>query len=142
MSYRNLRDFVSALEYRGWLKRIEAEVDPELEITEVTDRVSKACGPALLFEKVKGSDMPVLINSVGSYERMAMALGVERFSDISGRIEELLGMIENVPDSMLGKLKMLPKLAELSTYMPKKVKSGPLPRGGRFRSVFGYSSCT
>lgn len=125
MSYRNLRDFVSALEYRGWLKRIEAEVDPELEITEVTDRVSKACGPALFFEKVKGSDMPVLINSVGSYERMAMALGVERFSDISGRIEELLGMIENVPDSMLGKLKMLPKLAELSTYMPKKVKSGP-----------------
>jgi len=125
VSYRNLRDFVSALEYRGWLKRIEAEVDPELEITEVTDRVSKACGPALLFEKVKGSDMPVLINSVGSYERMAMALGVERFSDISGRIEELLGMIENVPDSMLGKLKMLPKLAELSTYMPKKVKSGP-----------------
>ncbi|HOV42780.1 MAG TPA: menaquinone biosynthesis decarboxylase [Syntrophothermus lipocalidus] len=125
MSYRNLRDFVSALEYRGWLKRIEAEVDPELEITEVTDRVSKACGPALLFEKVKGSDMPVLINSVGSYERMAMALGVERFSDISGRIEELLGMIENVPDSMLVKLKMLPKLAELSTYMPKKVKSGP-----------------
>ena len=69
MAYSSLRDFVKELEQVGELKRIKAEVSPDLEITQITDRVSKAEGPALLFEKVNGSDMPLLINAFGSYKR-------------------------------------------------------------------------
>ena len=65
-------------------------MDPELEITEITDRVSKRGGPALLFENVKGSEYPVLINTFGSYHRMAQALGVERLSDIGDEILQFL----------------------------------------------------
>ena len=85
MAFKDLREFIAALESRGLLKRIQTEVDPDLEITEITDRVSKQEGSknvALLFERVKGSDMPVLINAFGSYERMALALGVEKLDDI------------------------------------------------------------
>ena len=67
MAYSSLSDFVKDLEQAGELKRIKAEVAPDLEITQITDRVSKAEGPALLFEKVEGSDMPLLINAFGSY---------------------------------------------------------------------------
>ena len=72
MAYRDLREFIEALESKGLLKRIKTEVDPDLEITEITDRVSKMKGKknvALLFENVKGSQMPVLMNAFGSYER-------------------------------------------------------------------------
>ena len=78
MAYSSLRDFVKELEQAGELKRIKAEVSPNLEITQITDRVSKAEGPALLFENVEGSDMPLLINAFGSYKRMAMALEIGR----------------------------------------------------------------
>ena len=77
MAYKDLREFIAVLEQRGLLKRIQTEVDPHLEITEITDRVSKMSGRknvALLFENVKGSKMPVLMNAFGSYERMALAL--------------------------------------------------------------------
>ena len=77
MAYRDLREFIARLEKAGELRRISAEVDPVLEITEITDRVSKAGGPALLFEKPKGSRIPLLINSVGSARRMNLALEVE-----------------------------------------------------------------
>src|SRR3990167_6711116 len=75
--YKNLREFVDALEKAGELIRISKEVDPVLEITEITDRVSKMSGggKALLFENPKGSKIPVLINAFGSYRRMAMAMG-------------------------------------------------------------------
>ena len=73
MAYSSLRDFVRELERAGELKRVKVEVAPDLEITQITDRVSKEGGPALLFEKVEGSDMPLLINAFGSYKRMAMA---------------------------------------------------------------------
>ena len=69
MAYKDLREYIAALEERGLLKRIAAEVDPELEITEITDRISKLEGEknvALLFENVKGSKMPVLMNAFGS----------------------------------------------------------------------------
>ena len=81
MAFKDLREFIDELEQRGLLKRITAEVDCELEITEITDRVSKMEGEknvALLFENVKGYDMPVLMNAFGSMERMAIALGVEQ----------------------------------------------------------------
>ena len=84
MAFKDLREFISALEKRGLLKRIQAEVDCALEITEITDRVSKMEGAgnvALLFENVKGYNMPVLMNAFGTMERMALALGVEKVSE-------------------------------------------------------------
>lgn len=77
MSYKNLQSFIKKLEEEGQLVRVKKEVDSYLEITEITDRVSKAYGPALLFEKVKGSPYPVLINAMGTYERMSMALSAK-----------------------------------------------------------------
>ncbi|MGI5920826.1 MAG: menaquinone biosynthesis decarboxylase [Syntrophomonadaceae bacterium] len=123
MAYKDLREFILALEQRGQLKRITTEVDPVLEITEITDRVSKAGGPALLFEKVKGSTMPVLINAMGSVERMALSLGVNRLDDIAADIMDLLEIADNVPHSLLEKVKVLPRLAQLSSFMPRMVKS-------------------
>src|SRR5215813_15628497 len=100
-AYEDLREWIAALEAAGELKRISAEVDPVLEITEITDRVSKGAarkygrpgGPALLFEKVKGANgLPVLINQFGSERRMQMALGVEKLGEIPERIRHLLNM--------------------------------------------------
>ncbi|MEA1961045.1 MAG: menaquinone biosynthesis decarboxylase [Bacillota bacterium] len=124
MAYKDLHEFINVLEARGQLRRIKVEVDSELEITEITDRVSKAYGPALLFEKVKGSDMPVLMNAFGSVERMALSLQVKRLDDIADEITDLLQIVDNVPGSLLGKVKLLPRLAELSSFFPKLVKSG------------------
>ena len=93
MAYKDLREFIDVLESRGMLKRIKTEVDCNLEITEITDRVSKMEGSrnkALLFENVKGYDMPVLMNAFGSYERMALALGVEKLDDVADEIREIL----------------------------------------------------
>src|SRR5688572_21847422 len=90
MAYQDLREFVSALEKKGELRRVSAEVDPELEITEITDRVTKSGGPAILFERVKGSSMPLLINALGSTKRMNLALGVASVDEVVQRIEALL----------------------------------------------------
>lgn len=122
--YRDLRDFISALERKNLLRRIKVEVDPVLEITEITDRVSKAGGPALLFENVKGSSYPVLINAFGSFERMALALGVESLDEIGDRISELLS-IQELPGGLWDKLKILPRLAEIASWAPKLVKNAP-----------------
>lgn len=128
MAYRDLRHFLSVLEGQGELKRVKAEVDPVLEITEITDRVSKAGGPALLFERVKGSNMPVLTNAYGSERRMALALGVERLDEVGEEIRGLLDLADLAgPQSggLLGKLKALPKLTELANLFPRHVASGP-----------------
>ena len=77
VAYRDLRDFVRKLEKEGELRRIPAEIDPVLEITEITDRAVKMGGPALLFEKPKGSKIPALTNLVGSERRMNLALEVD-----------------------------------------------------------------
>jgi 4-hydroxy-3-polyprenylbenzoate decarboxylase len=122
MAYDDLRDFVRALEKRGELKRISFEVDPHLEITEFADRSVKTGGPALLFEKPKGSDIPVLINAFASAERMQLALEAAP-DEIAGRIAELIEMRK--PEGLLGKLKMLPMLADLASAFPKSVSSGP-----------------
>src|SRR5437016_9677917 len=81
MRYRDLRDFLSQLERAGELKRVRAEVDPKLEMTEVCDRVLKAGGPALLFEKPKGHVIPVLGNLFGTTRRVALAMGAEAGAD-------------------------------------------------------------
>ena len=130
-AYKDLREWITALERAGELKRITAEVDPILEITEITDRISKGAakgygrpgGPALLFEKVKGSKgVPVLINQFGSERRMQMALGVDRLDEVADRIRHLMNM--KSPEGFLEKLKMLPTLAEMGKFFPKTVQSG------------------
>ncbi|MBQ7704469.1 MAG: menaquinone biosynthesis decarboxylase [Selenomonadaceae bacterium] len=93
MAFKDLREFIDELEKRNWLKRIKVPVDAELEITEITDRVSKfkdSRNVALLFENVRGYDMPVLMNQFGSYERICLALGVEKLDDAANDIRELL----------------------------------------------------
>ncbi len=124
MAYRDLREFIKVLENRDLLHRIQAEVDPILEITEITDRISKQEGPALLFEKVRGSKYPVLINAFGSESRMALALGVSNLNEIAVRIEQLLQMQE-LPGTLWEKIRMLPRLAELGSWTPKPVHSAP-----------------
>jgi len=123
MAYTDLREFIAALEKQRELKRIAIEADPVLEITEFADRSVKQGGPALLFEKPKGSDIPVLINAFASLRRMALALEVSSIEEIAARISSLLEL--QVPQGLLGKIKMLPKLAELGSFFPRTVSGGP-----------------
>ena len=121
--YKDLRDFVRLLEKEGELKRIKTPVDPILEVAEITDRVSKEVGPALLFENPKDSNYPLLINTFGSHRRMSLALGADSLEQVAQRMDALLEF--SAPDRLLDKLKMLPKLTELSRFFPKAVRSGP-----------------
>jgi 4-hydroxy-3-polyprenylbenzoate decarboxylase len=123
MAYSDLRDFIQALEKHGELKRVSVEVDPVLEITEFADRSVKSQGPALLFEKPKGSSVPVLINAFASMRRMELALEVDSVDTIAARISEYLEM--RMPEGLIGKLKMLPKLAEMGSYFPRRISDGP-----------------
>ena len=123
MSYQDLSEFLSALDKAGELKRIPFEVDPHLEITEFADRAVKGGGPALLFEKPKGSSIPLAINLFSSDRRMEIALGVNSLDEIAERITEYLAM--KMPTGLMGKLKMLPMLAEMGSFFPKEVSSGP-----------------
>lgn len=123
MAYQDLREFIRALDKAGELKKISFEVDPYLEITEFADRSVKRGGPALLFEKPKGSKIPLLINAFASDERMKIALQVDSLDDIAGRISDYLQM--RVPEGIVSKLKMLPMLAEVGAFFPKIVKDGP-----------------
>src|ERR1700756_4923444 len=123
MAYRDLREFIRALEQKQELKRIPFEVDPILEITEFADRAVKQSGPALLFEKPKGYRTPVLINAFASMRRMEIALGVKSVEEVAARIVEFLEM--RMPEGLMGKLKMLPKLAEMGAFFPKIVAKGP-----------------
>ena len=130
MAYGDLREFVKQLDKAGELKRISAEMDPVLEITEVAQRVARdahrqpnSVGPALLFENVKGSRYPVLINAFGSVRRMELAFEVDALEEVAARIQGFLKM--ESPQGLFDKIKMLPKLAELGSFFPKSVKSGP-----------------
>ena len=123
MAYKDLREFVKRLEAAGELKRISAEIDPVLEVTEITQRVTRAGGPALLFERPKGSRTPLLINMLGSERRINLALETDSLAEVAGRIRGFLDM--QAPQGLLDKIKMLPKLAELGSFFPKTVKTGP-----------------
>jgi len=122
MAYDDLRDFIKALEKNKELKRIPFEVDPRLEITEFADRAVKNGGPALLFENPKGSKIPLLINAFASMKRMELALQVKSVDEVAGRISEYLEM--RMPEGLINKLKMLPKLAEMGAFFPKIVSKG------------------
>ncbi len=141
LPFPDLQSFIQALESRGQLKRIRAQVDPVLEISEIADRVSKSPAPegiagapatdpvhgglggyGLLFEKVRGSAMPVAINLYGSYARMRLALGCESFEALAARVQKLIR--PEPPTTLMAKMKMLPELAKIAGYAPKHVKRG------------------
>lgn len=121
MAYKDLREFIDDLDQMGELKHIHAPVSQDLEITEITDRVSKQDGPALLFHNVIGHKTPVLINALGSKKRMLKALGLSSYDSFFEKYFELL----DKPSNMIDKLKLLPRLNEIMQMMPKTVKSGP-----------------
>ena len=101
MNFKDLREFIAFLEDKGGLHRITTPVSHELEITEITDRVIKSGGPALLFENVKGFDIPVIINMYGSTQRTAWALGVDDLNQLVGRIEGVLDMVHSPPQGLV-----------------------------------------
>jgi 4-hydroxy-3-polyprenylbenzoate decarboxylase len=120
---RDLREWIALLEREGELRRISAEVDPDLEITEIVDRVVKAGGPALLFENPKGAHHPLLINQFGTERRMCMAFGVEKLDDVAAKLEDVLEM--QPPQGLVEKVKGLRKLKSIADSMPKSVGKAP-----------------
>jgi 4-hydroxy-3-polyprenylbenzoate decarboxylase len=124
MAYRNQQHFIDTLDKAGELIRIRTYVDPKLEIAEITDRVSKTPGggKALLFENT-GYDFPVLMNAYGSEKRICLALGVNHLDDTAREIEGLFRLLSAPKENILDKLKLLPKLGQFASWMPKS-KSG------------------
>jgi 4-hydroxy-3-polyprenylbenzoate decarboxylase len=118
----DLRDWIALLEREGELVRVTAEVDPHLEVTEITDRTVKAGGPALLFEHPKGSEHPLLINQFGTERRMCLAFGVERLDDVGAKLEDVLEM--QPPQGLVEKVKGLAKLKSIADSLPKTVRGG------------------
>src|SRR5213595_128375 len=123
--YSDLDDFLADLDRRKLLARISEPVSRDLEIAAVTDRACKSPGggPALLFEKPTGFDIPVASNLYGSYERMCLALGVNTLDDLAKEIDEL--MTPQMPEGIMDALKMLPMVGRLRDLMPKTVKDAP-----------------
>ncbi len=134
----NLREFIAFLEEKKELIRVMEEVDPVLEVAEITDRISKKQGPALFFEKVKGSRHPIAINLFGSYQRMAWALGLQNFSEVGRHFSSFL---KTDPDmKFTQKIEVLIDLYKLSTSKPREVKKAPcqeIIKDGDF-SLFDY----
>ena len=130
MGYADLREFIKRLEKEGELRRVKVGVDPVLEVAEVVQRAQalpgvkgKPGGMALLFERPKGSQYPLLINAFGSERRMELAFDVEKLDDVAARIRGFLDM--QTPQGLFDKMKMLPKLMELGSFFPRTVKAGP-----------------
>lgn len=117
MAYSDLQSFINTLEQSGELIRIKEFVSPHLQITEITDRLSKHNGKALLFEN-NGTGFPLLINAMGSERRMCMALGVQTLDDTAHQIEKLMSGLMTPRESFLSKLAILPTLAEVAAFMP------------------------
>jgi 4-hydroxy-3-polyprenylbenzoate decarboxylase len=125
MPFASLRAYVDALRNAGELHAVEAAVDPRLEISEITDRVVKAGGPALLFTDVKGSKFPVLTNQFGSHRRMAMALDASSLDEVAQRVRALLD-VSPPGASLAEKIGALMRLAPLANAVPKTVRDGPV----------------
>src|SRR3954466_8485442 len=120
---RDLRDWIARLEREGELIRVPAEVDAELEITEINDRVVKRGGPALLFENVKGSSLPLLINQFGTERRMSMAFDAPTLDAVAERLGDVLEM--QPPPGLVEKVRGLQKLKSIADSRPKTVRSAP-----------------
>jgi len=126
MKYKDLRDFIAQLERDGELRRITAEVDPYLEMTEICDRTLKRGGPALLFENPKGYDMPVLGNLFGTPERVARAMGQESVEALRD-VGELLAFLKEPepPKGMRDAWEKLPAFRQVMNMAPRQLKSAP-----------------
>ncbi|MDE1863157.1 MAG: menaquinone biosynthesis decarboxylase [Thaumarchaeota archaeon] len=124
MPIEDLPEFVEKLEKSGELKRVKTEVDSNLEISEILSRIMYSNGPAVLFEKVKNYDMPVLGNAFGSMRRLEIGLENPDFTEIGQRIVDMTRM--EVPSGIISKLRKLPELAKMTDVAPKLQKSGPV----------------
>src|ERR1043166_2370527 len=124
MACRDLRDWIALLEREGELVRVAAEVDPDLEITEIVDRTVKGGGPALLFEHPKGSPHPLLINQFGTERRMCLAFGVEQLDDVARKVADVLEM--QPPHGLVEKVRGLQKLKSIADARPQTVRRGPV----------------
>lgn len=125
MTFKDLREFIELLDRSGELKRIDAPVDPELEVTEITDRMVKNGGPALLFTKVRGHTTPLLINIFGTHRRVALALGVDHIDELVDRVRSLTSMAQAPPTGIGGKLRALGDLVGLARSQPRTVRRAP-----------------
>ncbi len=126
MRYRDLRDFIAQLEQRGQLRRVAAEVDPALEMTEICDRVLRAGGPAILFERPKGHDIPVLANLFGTPERVALGMGEDSVTALR-EVGRLLAMLKepDPPRGMKDAWNKLPVFKKVLDMAPKEVRNAP-----------------
>src|SRR5262249_22561549 len=118
----DLRSWIALLEREGELVRVTAEVDPHLEVTEIVERTVKAGGPALLFERPKGSSHPLLVNQFGTERRMCLAFGVERLDDVGTKLAALLEM--QPPSGLVDKLRGLRQLKSIADSLPNVVRKG------------------
>src|SRR5947207_4613223 len=123
MPTADLREWIALLEREGELVRVGAEVDPHLEVTEIVDRTVRAGGPALLFERPKGSQHPLLINQFGTERRMCLAFGVQRLDEVAARLADVLEM--QPPEGLAAKVRGLKTLKSIADSRPKVVRSGP-----------------
>jgi 4-hydroxy-3-polyprenylbenzoate decarboxylase len=121
MAYSGLSDFINALEENDELRRIKVFIDPVLEISEITDRITKSGGKALLFEN-NGTEFPVLINAFGSDERMAMAIGRKNLDEAGAEIESILNKASDNSTTFFKKLSALPSLFKLAGLLPSNSK--------------------
>jgi 4-hydroxy-3-polyprenylbenzoate decarboxylase len=121
--YADLRDYLTRLDRAGQLARVDAPVDPYLEVNEIVQRVLRRNGPALLFQRPTSGDMPLLINTFSTQERVALALGVDRLDEIGDRIGALLK--PELPQGWSGFKDALGKVAQLRAVPPRKVKTAP-----------------
>ncbi|HZY26492.1 MAG TPA: menaquinone biosynthesis decarboxylase, partial [Bacteroidales bacterium] len=121
MSYSGLQEFITDLEKKNELIRIKQFVDPVLEITEVTDRITKTGGKALLFENT-GTNFPVLINAYGSDLRMALALGRKNLDDAGNELENLFNNVSVSKETFFRKIAALPSLLKLGRYLPSRIR--------------------
>ena len=124
--YRDLRDFIRLLEGRGELVRVQREVDPRLEMTEICDRTLRAGGPAILFENPKGHEIPVLANLFGTPERVALGMGEESVTALR-QVGELLAQLKEPepPRGMRDAWEKLPVFRQVLHMSPKVVKRAP-----------------
>jgi len=121
MPFKSLADFIDKLKKEGELKEITLAVSPVLEISEITDRISKNEGPALLFTNT-GTQFPVLINAMGSENRIKLALGVGHLDDVGSEFQKLMNLLTGPKKTIWDKIQMLPRLKEISACMPKRFK--------------------
>jgi 4-hydroxy-3-polyprenylbenzoate decarboxylase len=124
VTIEDTHDFIRELEKNGELKRVKTEVDSELEAAEIMRRQMYSNGPAILFENIKGYEMPILANAFGSMKRLEIGLEMTDFTEIGQRIVDMTKM--DIPSGILNKIKKLPELSKMTESFPKLESSGPV----------------